>query len=340
MWYTLRMEKEKRIDFLALGDIVIDAFIKLQDAQVEKHGGTDMLEMRFGEKIPYESVKVVKAVGNAPNASVSAARLGLRSALMTHVGNDDFGQECIDTLKENGVITDYVTVENGKATNYHYVLSFKAERTILIKHEDYTYNLEKQAEGLVPTWVYFSSVGEHSIDYHHDIAKWVKGNGIKMAFQPGTFQISLGIEMLKDVYEATEVFFCNVEEAQQILNEQSRDVKKMLKAIHELGPKIICITDGPDGAYAYDSYHDEYWFHPIYPDPQPPVERTGAGDSFSSTFTVALGHGKSVAEALSWGPINSMSVVQYVGAQEGLLTQTKLEEFLNNAPEHYKPEKI
>jgi len=35
-----------------------------------------------------------------------------------------------------------------------------------------------------------------------------------------------------------------------------------------------------------------------------------------------------------------MSVVQYVGAQEGLLTQTKLEEFLNNAPEHYKPEKI
>lgn len=334
------MDKEKNIDFLAIGDIVIDAFIKLKDAKIEDENGTQMLEMRFGDKIPYDSVKVVKAVGNAPNASVSAARLGLTSALMTHVGNDDFGTECIEALKENGVHTDYVTTEDGKTTNYHYVLSFMADRTILIKHEDYTYNLEKQIGDTIPTWAYFSSVGEHSLPYHHDIAKWVEENNIKLAFQPGTFQISLGSEKLKDVYAATEVFFCNVEEAQKILNEESRDVKKMLKAMHELGPRIVCITDGPDGAYAYDSYNDEYWFHNIYPDPQPPVERTGAGDSFSSTFTIALGHGKTVAEALSWGPVNSMNVVQHIGAQEGLLTQAQLEEFLANAPEDYKPEKI
>lgn len=335
------MEKEKNIDFLAIGDIVIDAFIKLQDAKVEtEQDGTEMLEMRFGDKIPYDSVKVVKAVGNGPNAAVSAARLGLASATMTHVGNDDFGKECTDALKENGVITDYVTVEDGKNTNYHYVLSFQAERTILIKHEDYDYNLTKQADGMIPKWVYFSSVGEDSMQYHADIAQWVSENKIKMAFQPGTFQISLGKEKLADIYAATEVFFCNVEEAQKILNEESRDVKKMLKMMHDLGPKIVCITDGHEGAYAYDSYNDEYWFHRIYPDPQPPVERTGAGDSFSSTFTIALGHGKTVAEALSWGPINSMNVVQYIGAQEGLLTQAQLEEFLANAPENYKPEKI
>jgi ribokinase len=334
------MDKEKNIDFLAIGDIVIDAFIKLQDAQVEEHNGTEMLEMRFGDKIPYESVKVVKAVGNGPNAAVSAARLGLASATMTHVGNDDFGKECIDALEENKVITDYVTVEDSKNTNYHYVLSFQAERTILIKHEDFDYNLEKQTAGLIPKWVYFSSVGEDSMAYHADIAAWVSENKIKMAFQPGTFQISLGKEKLADIYAATEVFFCNVEEAQKILSEESRDVKKMLKAMHELGPKIVCITDGHDGAYAYDSYSDEYWFHRIYPDPQPPIERTGAGDSFSSTFTIALGHGKTVAEALSWGPVNSMNVVQYIGAQEGLLTQEQLEAFLADAPADYLPEKI
>lgn len=334
------MEKEKNIDFLAIGDIVIDAFIKLQDAKVEMENGTEMLEMRFGEKIPYDSVKVVKAVGNGPNAAVSAARLGLTSAAMTHVGNDDFGKECLDTLKANGVNTDYVTVEDGKNTNYHYVLSFQAERTILIKHEDFEYNLEKQTEGMIPKWLYFTSVGEDSMQYHADIAAWVKANDIKMAFQPGTFQISLGKEKLADIYAATEVFFCNVEEAQQILNEESRDVKKMLKAMHDLGPKIVCITDGYQGAFAYDSYNDEYWFHRIYPDPKPPIERTGAGDSFSSAFTIALGHGKTVAEALSWAPINSMNVVQYIGAQEGLLTQEQLEGFLANAPENYKPEKI
>ncbi len=333
-------DKDKNIDFLAIGDIVIDAFIKLKDAEVEIEHGVKMLEMRFGDKIPYDSVKVVKAVGNGPNAAVSAARLGLRSATMTHVGNDDFGKECIDALTDNKVITDYVTVEDGKTTNYHYVLSFQAERTILIKHEAYTYDLAQQADGLIPKWVYFSSVGEDSMDYHHDIAQWITDNNIKMAFQPGTFQISLGSEKLADIYAASEIFFCNVEEAQKILKTDSRDVKSLMKQMHELGPKIVCITDGPDGAYAYDSYNDEYWFHPIYPDPQPPVERTGAGDSFSSTFTVALASGKSVAEALSWGPVNSMNVVQHIGAQEGLLTNAELEDLLANKPEHYKPEQI
>ncbi|MFT6361416.1 MAG: sugar/nucleoside kinase (ribokinase family) [Candidatus Paceibacteria bacterium] len=334
------MEKEQNIDFLAIGDIVIDAFIKLQDAKVETHNGTEMLEMRFGDKIPYDSVKIVKAVGNGPNAAVSAARLGLASSTMTHLGNDDFGKECIEALKENGVITDYVTIEDGKTTNYHYVLSFKAERTILIKHEDYNYDLGGQTAGMIPKWVYFSSVGEDSMEYHSDIAKWISEKNIKMAFQPGTFQISLGKEKLADIYAATEVFFCNIQEAQKILETESDNVKDLLKQMHDLGPKIVCITDGPDGAYAYDSYNNEYWFHRIYPDPQPPVERTGAGDSFSSTFTIALGHGKTVAEALSWGPINSMNVVQYIGAQEGLLTQEQLKEFLANAPEDYKPEKI
>ena len=76
------------------------------------------------------------------------------------------------------------------------------------------------------------------------------------------------------------------------------------------------------------------------PDPKPPLERTGAGDAFSSTVTSALALGKSLPEALSWGPINSMSVVQYVGAQKGLLTREALEKYLREAPESYWPQKI
>lgn len=334
------MKQEQNIDFLAIGDIVIDAFIKLKDAKVGEENGVKMLEMRFGDKIPYDSVKVVKAVGNAPNASVSAARLGLRSAVMTHVGDDEFGKQCIDALKENNVLTDYLSVEEGKTTNYHYVLSFQAERTILIKHEDYNYNLKQQVGDLIPKWVYFSSVGEKSIEYHHDIAAWVKEHDIKMAFQPGTFQISLGSEKLKDVYEATELFFCNVEEAQKILKTDTRELKTLLKGIYDLGPTIVYITDGPEGAYAYDGHEDAYWFHPPYPDPKPPVERTGAGDSFSSTVTAAIVAGKTVSESLSWGPINSMNVVQHIGAQEGLLSEEKLLEYLAHRPENYQPKSL
>jgi sugar/nucleoside kinase (ribokinase family) len=78
----------------------------------------------------------------------------------------------------------------------------------------------------------------------------------------------------------------------------------------------------------------------MYPDPAPPVDRTGAGDSFASTVTSALALGKTLPEALSWGPINSMSVVQYIGAQKGLLHKDKLELLRSEAPEAYKPQRI
>jgi ribokinase len=138
------------------------------------------------------------------------------------------------------------------------------------------------------------------------------------------------------VYEITDVFFCNKEEAQRILKNQEKDIKTLLQSIKNLGPKTVIITDGIDGAYAYDG--TDFWFMSIYP--HTPFERTGAGDAFASTLTSALALGKTLEEALRWAPINSMSVVQKIGAQEGLLTRKALEEFLAKAPEDFKPRKI
>ncbi len=130
----------------------------------------------------------------------------------------------------------------------------------------------------------------------------------------------------------------NVEEAQRILNNETKDIKVLLSEIHTLGPKIVLITDGPKGAYMLDG--DHFYFMPIYPDPKPPFERTGCGDSFATTFVTALIKGKTPLEALVWAPVNPMSVVQYVGAQEGLLTEEQIEWWLQRAPADYKPREI
>ena len=101
-----------------------------------------------------------------------------------------------------------------------------------------------------------------------------------------------------------------------------------------LGPKIALITDGTNGAYVSDG--EQMLKVPMYPDPSPPANRTGAGDAMTSTFVCALALGKPLAEALLWGPINSMSVVQHIGAQKGLLTRDALLKFLAEAPEEYR----
>ena len=331
-------DPQDRFDFIALGDIVTDAFIRITHASVHRDQGDpeEKLCVENGAKVPYESVKVVSAVGNSPNAAVASARLGLRTALIADLGDDDNGRECLAQLERQGVNTHFVTVHPGKKTNYHYVLWFRDDRTILIKHEEYPYKLPEIG---MPKWIYLSSMGENSVPYHQEIAAYLALHPeVKLAFQPGTFQIKLGTDVLRGIYDHTEVFFCNVEEARLILKGDTSPREELAKKISALGPKIAVVTDGPRGAFAYDG--TDTWFMPPYPDPAPPFERTGAGDAFSSTFTAALALGKTVPEALRWAPINSMSVVQKVGAQEGLLSRENLEEFLKNAPAEYAVKKV
>lgn len=331
----------QQYDFVAIGDILIDAFIQLNkdqaDVSVDLDTGRKTLHMPFGSKLPYDNVVVVPAVGNSPNAATGAHRLGLETALVTNIGNDKFGKECLQALRDNGIHTDFVKIHEGLNTNYHYVLRYGPERTILINHEHYPYSLPDFP--VAPKFFYFSSVGEHGLPYHHEIAEYVKNNETKLAFQPGTFQIKVGHEELKDVYENTEIFFCNKEEAQEILNTTEQDIPTLIRGVRELGPTLPVITDGPNGAFVVDT-DDQAWHMPMYPDPAPPVDRTGAGDSFSSTFTAAIILGKDPSEALAWGPINSMSVVQHVGAQAGLLPREELLKYLENRPEDYLPSKI
>ena len=328
----------EKLDFVAIGDTVIDAFIHLKDDQAHTTRGpanTQMLCMQFGAKVPFDFAKVVHAVGNSANAAVSAARLGLKSGLISNLGNDHRADQCLEVFKQEGVSTEFIRKQEGKNTNYHYVLWYKEDRTILIKHEEFEYTMPDVDS---PKWIYLSSLGANSVQYHHEILAYLQSHPeTKLAFQPGTFQISLGTEVLGDLYKRTEVFFCNVEEARLILNTggEGKDLAKLMTTI---GPKIAVITDGHNGAHVSDG--TDVWFMPVYPDPKPPYERTGAGDAFASTFVAALALGKTPAEAIEWAPINSMAVVQKVGAQEGLLKREELENFLKNAPADYKVQKL
>lgn len=326
-------------DFVAIGDTTTDAFIRISDADIVCDDNNEhcKLCLRFADKIPYDAVYVVPAVGNAANAAVSAARLGLVSAIYANIGGDYQGTECISALKAEKVSTYYVTINGNKSTNYHYVLWFKDDRTILIKHEEYDYDLPPDIDD--PRWIYFSSMGENSLPFHDKFADYIESHPeVKLAFQPGTYQMKFGKDRLAKIYKNTEVFFCNKEEYQRVLGTEEDDCKKLLTMMHELGPKIVVLTDGVKGAYTYDG--KEYLFLQEYPDPKPPLERTGAGDAFSSTFTVALALGLDIRTALMWGPINSMSVVQRVGARAGLLTRPEIEEFLKTAPADYVPKVI
>lgn len=325
-----------QIDILSVGDVVTDAFIKLLDNQAHAYEDDKgkWLTIPFATKLPFDHVEVAQAVGNASNAAVAFARLGLKAGFMTNVGGDQEGRDIIAALHHNKVDTRFVRINPSHKSNYHYVLWYKDERTILIKHEEYDYHWPHLRPSEIPRWIYFSSISEKAIDYHDEVADWLDQNpGVRMAFQPGTYQMKAGTKRLKRIYERTEILILNREEAALVSGGSVNDLPDLFQRLHAIGPKVVIITDGPDGAYASDG--QQACSMPLYPDPAPPLERTGAGDAFASTLVAALVKGLSLEEALKWAPINSMSVVQHVGAQEGLLTEKQLLEWLHHAPHNY-----
>jgi len=338
---------QKQIDIVAIGDTTSDAFIRLKDAHIHcklNHQDCEIC-LPFGSKIPFEYVKVVKAVGNAANASVCASRLGLRSALISNLGDDENGKDCIRELEKNKVITSFVKVHKNKSTNYHFVLWYANDRTILVNHIDYDYSLPNNfvtkyhSKVHDPKWVYLTSLAPNTLPYHTAIADYLDQHpDVKLAFQPGTFQISQGIHSFERFYKRADVCVINLEEAQKLLGNESNDVKVLLKKFSQLGPKLPVITDNTKGAYIFDG--DHYYHMPMYPDPRPAIERTGCGDAWASTFVSALAMGKSHLEALMMAPVNPMSVAQFIGSQEGLLTYEQIEWWLERAPADYKPREI
>ena len=335
-------DNPNNIDVISVGDTVVDDFIRLFEDQgrVEDNGkGDKWLSIPYGMKVPFEKSTKIFGVGNAANAAVNFAKLGLNSTLATNLGDDDNGREVVRTLQKKGVDTFLIKLQRGKKTNYHYVMWYKEDRTILINHEHYDYHWPHLHKSETPKWIYFSSIAENAVDMHDDIMAWLERNpDVKLAFQPGTFQIKFGAKRLKHVYERSEVVVLNREEAVQVTGGNYDNPHELLDKMHNLGPRIVLITDGPAGSYASDGTNR--YFMPIYPDVAPPVERTGCGDAYASTFIGSLIKGYTLEGALQLAPITPASVVLYPGAQQGLLTTRELKEWLEKAPADYRAQKL
>jgi ribokinase len=316
-----------KLDFIGIGDTVVDDFIRLKDAEAhcELNHEECKLCVRFGDKVPFESSTKVYGVGNGANAAVAAARLGLSSGMVTNIGKDLNGDKIVENFKAEGVDETYVHQQEGAPTNYHYVLWYGDERTILVNHFAYTYHFPQELEE--PKMIYLTSLAESAEKYHDEVADYLEAHpNIFFTFQPGTFQIKLGAERLKRLYQRANLFVVNKEEAQRILGlpETADDLPPLLNGLKALGPKVVIISDDLNGAYALENGEELHM--PMYKDIKPPIDRTGAGDAFTSTTAVYYATGTPLKDAMLRGMINAAHVVQEIGAQRGLQTKGKLDE--------------
>ena len=154
-----------------------------------------------------------------------------------------------------------------------------------------------------------------------------------------------GLKYFEKILATAEVVVMNKEEASLVTKIEVRpdtktesfsseiihpDIKAMLDKLKSTDAKVVIITDGKNGVYAYDG--KTYYRCPEFP--AKVVSTLGAGDALSSTFAAALEYtGWDIEKSLMIASVNAASVVSNFGAQEGFLTFAQIEEKLKSTPD-------
>lgn len=308
------------LDLLTIGDVCIDMYLAVEAGEVTELDNSAGPKLCFthGSKIPVESIKT-NVAGNAVNVAIGTKKLGLNTAIYAEMGNDEYADRISHELENYGIDTKYLDRNDEAETAIHPVIMFGGDRTIFSHHGKRNYTLKKWPK---PKWVYYTSVSEGYEPFQKQLVEYFKANpDVGVAFNPGTYHMKTGLESLRNVLEVTHVLFVNKEEAMAFVGDG--ELKELHEKLQALGPKLTVITDGENGSSGSDGTN--LYNVPIYTPESPILDRTGAGDAFSSGALSALFYGKPLNEVLAWGAVNASSTLTKVGAIHGLRTKEDME---------------
>lgn len=301
---------------IAIGAAVQDVFLLGKIFRPEREDDGLKAEFSLGSKNEVEEI-VFATGGGATNASVTFARQGLHSMYMGRVGQDVAGQAVLNALHQDDVDTSLVIETKDYNTGYSVLmLAPSGERTILTyRGASNHYQLKpSHFHGVQADWFYISSLSG-DIAALKTIVNYARHQGIRIAINPGKGELSHRKEFL-ELIKSCHLLSVNKEEMQQLIKED--DTHALLHKATKLVPLVI-VTDGPRGSIACDG---EYVYKAgMYRDVKV-LDRTGAGDAFSSGFVARIAQGFSVEEAMTFASANSTSVVSQLGAKAGILRQS------------------
>ncbi len=319
-------------DIITIGDAFEDVFIESKEIEVsrdEDYLSGKSVSFELGEKIPLKSVEY-EIGGSACNAAVGFSRLGLETSLITALGEDSPAERIKECLYKEGVDQANLKTIKSIRSNFSVVFRVGEARTIFVYRSLDDFSSIRVKKQINSRWFFLCPIGENAENLERDLIEKAEKQDAKIIWNPGRVQIKQGASKLRNLLKWTSVLFLNKEEAIRFLNYPVRPVDdEILKKLHVLGPKIVVMTNGKEGAKAYDGQN--YYRIKSLADIKK-VDATGAGDSFSIGFSGKLmsagwnGEINSdlISEALKWGISNANSVLGFVGAQKGLLSHSAI----------------
>ncbi|MBP0579810.1 sugar kinase [Labrys sp. LIt4] len=264
-------------------------------------------------------------------------KLGHPAAIVSAVGDDDFGTLNLERLRRDGVDVSAVAVHAGAATGSAFV-RYRPDGG-----RSFVYNMRDSAAGRIAATPEAEAVLAEAGHLH------IMGSGLPvpavadmiLKTLPGlkarggtvSFDPNIRRETLRDgskavfhtVLAATDLFLPSGEELSLVSGETDED--KAVAGVLATGVKEIVLKRGAGGAshFSREGRTDMPGFAVTEIDP------TGAGDCFGATFLVARRLGKPVAEALRYANAAGAHTVTVQGPMEGSADFAELDRFMAQA---------
>lgn len=310
-----------RAKVLTVGAGTRDVFVKSK--KFEHHSDAhapDGFDACFpmGAKIALDDV-VFETGGGATNAAVTFRRFGLGTACACRVGDDDDGKAVIRALKNNSIRLTAVQTEKNAKTSYSVILLSGSGHRSILAYRGASNDLDPQNipwKKIQPKWVYLTSMGG-DMKKNRAIITQAKKQGSRIAWNPGNGELTHGLKALKPLLTQTDILIFNREEAALLAQEPPRMLDRIVSALTGLARTALIVTDGPNGAFAFETDAEYGLYAPAVPGKR--INTTGAGDSFGSALVAAYIKTHSLQTGLKAGALNSLGVITHMGAKAGIL---------------------
>jgi len=311
-------------DIITFGSATRDLFIKTKDFRILKNKKFltgQGLCFNLGSKIYLDKLFFATG-GGGTNTAALFAKQGLKTAYIGRVGKDPGGRAIKEELTKLG-IKEFISEDKDKNTAYSIILSSVGRgRTILVYHGA-SHELEKKDipfSKLKAKWFYIAGLSGKSAKTLIPIINFAKRNKIKIALNPGAVQLSLGLNGLKNVLSVVDVLILNHEEAARLTGLSYNKEKEIFRKLDKFVSNIVVMTKGPKGVIVSDG---RYLYKAGVFKEKRYLDRTGAGDAFGAGFVTGFIKTNKIEEAIRLGSANGTSIIEYLGAKNGILTRNQ-----------------
>ncbi|NTW27153.1 MAG: carbohydrate kinase family protein [Candidatus Moranbacteria bacterium] len=272
--------------------------------------------------------------GISVNVAAGLVKLGENVSCYTRIGDDEIGKWIVRELKKIGVNHSMDIIEKDCQSDLSTILiDMKSADRVIFSNQIANQKLVIETEKIGHhDWIFIgdlSGAWQQNID---TVLAFAKKHNMPIVFNPRQKTIHDDVKKIIETVSKCELFFANKDEAieiisgcdKHVLHELLNEEEYLVKTLHQIGAKVVAITDGARGAWAYDGVAVLH----VNALMQQAVDTTGAGDAFTSGFFAAHLKGKNLMTALKWGVANSSSSVTEYGGQKGLLTQVEIESMI------------